>query len=163
VYQFTSYVKNWQPYGDKCAHRAIAETVAAHPNPYAIATGHADRDPAAGPRGALAPFLLRNDPAIAPPQRCWQAAPADSRVSDHLATEYALKLLPLVFVRPDELRRGEWPESDFDAAHWQIPSERMKMRDIPLRPLASQALALLRELKLSTGHGAHLLPSIRSS
>jgi integrase len=68
-------------------------------------------------------------------------------------TRCALKLAPLTFVRPGELRKAEWSEIDLDAAEWRIPAERMKMRAIHIVPLPVQALACLRELHPLTGSG----------
>ena len=75
----------------------------------------------------------------------------------------ALKLAPLLFVRPGELRHAEWTEFDLDAEHpqWRIPAAKMKMRDAHIVPLASQAVELLRELKLISS-GKYLFPSLRT-
>jgi integrase len=82
----------------------------------------------------------------------------------HSATAYALKLAPLLFVRPGELRHAEWVEFDLDGPEpqWRIPAEKMKMGEQHLVPLSQQALALLRELQPLTGRGPYLFPSIRS-
>ncbi len=74
----------------------------------------------------------------------------------------ALQLLPLTMVRPGELRASEWAEFDLDAAIWSIPAQRMKMRQPHRVPLASQAVAILRDLKPITGDGKFLFPSVRS-
>ena len=68
-------------------------------------------------------------------------------------TRAALRLAPLVFVRPGELRAAEWKEFDLDQATWRIPSERMKMREAHIVPLSKQAVAILRELSSHTGNG----------
>ncbi|PUA17106.1 hypothetical protein [Glaciimonas sp. PCH181] len=36
----------------------------------------------------------------------------------------ALKLCPLLFVRPGELRVAEWAEIDFGTAEWRIPAKK---------------------------------------
>jgi integrase len=77
-------------------------------------------------------------------------------------TKSALRLAPLVFVRPGELRKGEWPEFDLDAAEWRIPSERMKMGQQHIVPLSRQAVAILRELRPLTGDGKYVFPGVRS-
>ncbi|MHB1544885.1 MAG: tyrosine-type recombinase/integrase [Gammaproteobacteria bacterium] len=61
-----------------------------------------------------------------------------------LITRSALKLAPLVFVRPGELRRAEWTEIDFDQAEWRTPAEKMKARALHVVPLSNQALAACR-------------------
>jgi integrase len=75
----------------------------------------------------------------------------------------ALRLAPLVFLRPGELRKGEWTEIDFEKAEWNIPAERMKMKQPHIVPLARQALEVLKELRPLTGRGKYLFPSPRSS
>lgn len=60
------------------------------------------------------------------------------------------------------LRFAKWIEFDFDKAVWNIPAERMKMRRPHRVPLATQAVAILKEL-LQISDGALLLPSIRTA
>jgi integrase len=77
-------------------------------------------------------------------------------------TRYALKLAPLVIVRPVELRQAEWTEFSLADGEWRIPAKKMKMRRPHRVPLASQALAILRELQKITGGSRYLFPSVRS-
>ena len=63
-----------------------------------------------------------------------------------IITRCALRLAPLVFVRPGELRKAEWQEIDFDTATWNIPAERMKMKEAHLVPLSRQVIEILKEL-----------------
>jgi integrase len=130
---------------------------------YAIATGRAERDVTADLRGALAPVVVRNHAAITEPARIGELLRAIEGYRGQPATECALKLLPLVFVRPGELRGAEWSELDLDAAEWRIPAARMKMREPHLVPLSRQAVALLRDLEPITGAGRYLFPSLRTA
>lgn len=75
----------------------------------------------------------------------------------------ALKLAPLVFVRPGELRAAEWAEFDLDKAEWRIPAERMKMGERHFVPLSRQAVEILRHLEAFTGYSRYLFPSLRSA
>ena len=75
---------------------------------YAIATGRADRDVSADLRGALVPVATRNFPAITEPRRIGELLRAIDGYRGHVPTEYALKLAPLLFVRPGELRGARW-------------------------------------------------------
>ncbi len=75
----------------------------------------------------------------------------------------ALRLAPLVFVRPGELRKAEWSEFDLDGAIWRIPAERMKLRREHLVPLSRQTIEVLRELHPLTGAGRYVLPSARTT
>mgnify|MGYP003577928093 CR=1 FL=1 len=77
-------------------------------------------------------------------------------------TRCALRLAPLLFVRPGELRRAEWAVFNLDEGLVRIPASRMKMGNEHLVPLAPQAVAILRELAPLTGHGRYLFPSIRT-
>src|SRR3546814_14436111 len=80
-----------------------------------------------------------------------------------MATRCALRLAPLVFARPGELRHAEWAEFDLDAAEWRIPAHKMKMREAHVVPLSSHAVAILRELHPLTGRGRYLFPGIRTA
>ena len=73
-----------------------------------------------------------------------------------------MKLAPLVFTRPTELRAAQWKEFDLEAGEWRIPAERMKMRRQHLVPLSRQAMSILRELQKCSGEGKYLFPSIRT-
>jgi len=79
------------------------------------------------------------------------------------SVRYALKLAPLTFVRPSELRLAEWVEVDMDAAQWSIPPIRMKMREPHIVPLSRQAVAILRELHAYSGGGRYLFPAPRNA
>ncbi len=131
---------------------------------YAIATGRAERDVAADLRGALAPVVVTNHAAITEPARISELLRAIDTYRGQPATEYALKLAPLVFVRPGELRKAQWSEFDLDVKgpEWRIPSERMKMREAHIVPLARQVVTLLRELYQITGSDGYVFPSLRT-
>ncbi len=77
------------------------------------------------------------------------------------STRLALKLIAMTFVRTTELIAARWSEFDLDAARWDIPAARMKMRTPHIVPLSRQTVSLLRTLHLVTGHGALLFPGER--
>jgi integrase len=129
---------------------------------YAIATGRAERNPAADLRGALPPVKQSHLAAIIEPNAIGGLLRAMDAYNGSLVTKCALRLAPLVFVRPGELRQAEWAEFDLDAAQWNIPAAKMKMREPHLVPLAPQAVAILRELHALTGRGRYVFPSARS-
>jgi integrase len=130
---------------------------------FAISTGRADRDPSADLRGALAPVVTTNRAALTDPARIGQLLRSIDGYSGQPATEAALKLAPLVFVRPGELRAAEWSEMALAGAHpeWRIPAERMKMGEEHLVPLSRQAVDVLRNLEPITGGGRYVFPSLR--
>ncbi|MGH8113330.1 MAG: tyrosine-type recombinase/integrase [Rhodanobacteraceae bacterium] len=143
------------------AHR-VSQTIGAVFR-YAIATGRADADPTPALRGAIPSAKPVHFATIVDPAAVGALMRAIDGYTGTLPVRCALQLAPLVFVRPGELRKAEWAEFDLDAGEWRIPSERMKMRDVHIVPLASQAVAILRELAPLTGSGRYVFPSIRSN
>jgi integrase len=118
---------------------------------YAIATGHAHRDPSADLRDALTPVRSRHRAAVTHPDQVGALLTAIDGFDGTCVVRSALQLAPLVFVRPGELRTAEWSEIDLDAAEWRIPAERMKMREAHIVPLSTQAVEILQELRPLTG------------
>jgi len=114
---------------------------------YAVATGRAERDPTGDLRGALPPPKEKHHASIIEPKRIGALLRAIDGYEGFFATKCALRLAPLVFVRPGELRKAEWPEIDLEKAEWRIPAERMKMREQHIVPLSCQAVEILRELQ----------------
>jgi len=129
---------------------------------FAIATGRAPRNAAADLRGALKPHKVKHHAAVVDPKAVGGLLRAIEGYSGEPVTLAALRLAPLVFVRPGELRRAEWAEFDLERAEWRIPASRMKMREAHIVPLSRQALAILRELHAVTGKWNYVFPSIRS-
>ncbi len=129
---------------------------------YAIATGRAQRNPATDLRRALPPTKQKHHASIKDPKAVGELLRALDGYQGSFVTKCALRLAPLVFVRPGELRKSEWAEFDLDGAEWRIPPERMKMGKPHIVPLSVQAVGILRELHPLTGRGKHVFPSIRS-
>jgi len=129
---------------------------------YAIATGRAERDVAADLRGAIAPPKKRHFASIHEPREVGELLRAIDGYSGSFVTRSALKLAPLTFVRPGELRHAEWTEIDLDTAEWRIPAARMKMREKHIVPLSKQAVEVLQELQPLTGTGRYVFPGERS-
>ena len=101
---------------------------------------------------------MKHHAAITEPKAVGALLRAIESYQGSFVTQCALRLAPLVFVRPGELRSAEWTEFDLDGGEWRIPAERMKMRSQHIVPLSTQALAILRELHPLTGTGALSLP-----
>ena len=129
---------------------------------YAVATGRAEHDPTADLRGALPPVKEKHHAALTNPKDVAELLRAIDGFQGTFSVKCALNLAPLVFVRPGELRQMEWREIDFDNAQWEIPSEKMKMDQPHIVPLATQAVGILKELQPLTGSGRYVFPSIRS-
>ncbi len=125
---------------------------------YAVATGRAERDPTGDLRGALPPPKEKHHASIIEPKRIGALLRAIDAYEGFFATKCALRLAPLVFVRPGELRKAQWPEIDLDKAEWRIPAERMKMREQHIVPLSRQAVEILRELEPLTNRAIPAKP-----
>jgi integrase len=130
---------------------------------YAVATGRAERDPTSDLRGALPPYKQQHLASITDPKEAAALLRACDAYQGSFVTLCALRLAPLVFVRPGELRKAEWIEIDLDKAEWNIAAERMKMREPHLVPLSKQAVAILRELHALTGRGRYVFPGARTN
>ncbi len=129
---------------------------------YAIATGRAERDPAADLRGALPPVKPKHLAAMTEPEKVAGLLRAIDGYEGSFIVKCALRLAPLFFVRPGELRQAEWVEIDLDQSEWNIPAEKMKMRQPHLVPLAYQAVEILRQLYPLTGSGRYVFPNPRT-
>jgi len=125
---------------------------------YAVVTGRVERDPSVDLRGALPQPQQKHRAAITEPKKVGKLLRAIDGYQGSFVVQCALKLAPLVFVRPGELRRGEWEEISFENAEWNIPGSKMKMKEPHLVPLSKQAIAILTELYKLTGSGRYLFP-----
>ena len=141
---------------------------------FAVATHRATHDPSAALKGALTTVKNKSFASITDPKKVGELLRAIRGYTGAEVTRLALQLLPLVFVRPGELRAARWEEFTFDLAdpapgqkpahpepQWRIPAARMKMREQHLVPLSTQAVAILRELHRHTGPEGYLFPSVR--
>jgi integrase len=70
--------------------------------------------------------------------------------------------MALTFVRTSELIGAKWSEFDFESARWNIPPERMKMKELHIVPLSSQSLEILRTLRELAGNSEYVFPGDRS-
>ena len=129
---------------------------------YAVATGRAARDPSHDLKGALATSVKKHLAAITEPKKVGPLLLMLDGYEGTAIIRAALRLAPLTFVRPGELRNATWSEIDFEAAEWRIPAERMKTRLPHIVPLSSQSVEILKELHSLTGRFAYLFPSPRS-
>ncbi|MBT2189247.1 tyrosine-type recombinase/integrase [Sphingobium nicotianae] len=130
---------------------------------YAISTGRAQRDIAYDLRGALISPKTSHRAAILDPKKLGGLLRAVEAHEGSPAVRIALQMLPHVFVRPGELRMAEWSEFETEDAVWTIPAAKTKMRRPHKVPLSAQMLVLLAELRLMTGAGQYLFPSIRAA
>ena len=137
------------------AHRVLA--ICGQVFRYGVATGRAERDPTGDLKGALPPVKRGNHfAAITEPKKVGELLRDIDGYQGSFIVQCAFKLSPLLFVRPGELRRMEWTELDLDKAEWIIPPEKMKMGVTHIVPLATQAVAILREIQPLTGNGKYV-------
>ena len=129
---------------------------------YAIATGRAERDPAADLIGALPPVKNKHMAAPTDPKLLAPLLRAIDGYEGSFVVKCAMLLAPILFVRPGELRHAEWVEIDFETAEWNIPGHKMKMKEPHLVPLPLQAVEILKNLHPLTGSGKYVFPCHRS-
>ena len=140
------------------AHRA--RSLAGKLMKYAIATGRAERNPAADLTGALKAPVKQHFASITDPHQVGELLRAIHGYAGHGVTEAALKLAPLTFVRPGELRAAKWADFDLRAAEWRFTASKTKQAHIV--PLSRQAVDILVELEPMTGRGEFVFPSVRT-
>ncbi|CAI8830251.1 tyrosine-type recombinase/integrase [Methylocaldum szegediense] len=126
---------------------------------YAIATGRADRDISADLKGALAPVKRKHFAAVTEPGKIAELLRVIDSYEGTFIVKCALRLAPLVFVRPGELRTAEWSHIDLDAAEWRYLVTKTETPHIV--PLATQAVEILRALYALTGSGRYVFPCAR--
>jgi integrase len=127
---------------------------------YAIATGRAERDVAADLRGAIQPVKKKHLAAVVEPKRVAQLLREIDAYDGTLTVQCALRIAPLVFVRPGELRTAKWADINLDQAQWSFIVTKTQTPHIV--PLATQAVEILRELQPLTGSREFVFPSARS-
>lgn len=127
---------------------------------YAVIHQYAKHDVAASARGAFSRHVGGHRAAVLKPTDLSQLLKAIDGYEGHPYTVAGLRLAPMLFVRPGELRQAEWAEIDLDAAEWRIPAHKMKMRIEHLVPLPLQAVEILRKQHALTGHGKYVFPSL---
>ena len=130
---------------------------------YAVSAESAERDVTQDLKGALATATKKHYAAITDPKQAGDLMRSIFNYTGHPYVIAALKLSPLLFVRPGELRGAEWAEIDLDAAQWVIPASKMKMKVDHLVPLCTQAVTILQEQKKLTGTRRYVFPSIGRS
>lgn len=127
---------------------------------YAVATARVERNPVADLRGALPPIRGQHFAAITDPKAVAELLRAIDSFKGTFTVQCALKIAPLVFVRPGELRKAQWSDINLDTEEWRYTVTKSGTAHIV--PLSSQAIAILRELHPLTGNSRYVFPSARS-
>lgn len=125
---------------------------------WAVATGRASHDVSSALRGAIPPVVHQHMAAPTDPAEVGRLLRSIDSYGGGVITRSAMQLLPLVFLRPGELRKGRWEEIDFVHDQWNVPADRMKMKLPHTVPLSRQALRILKELHQVTGCSGWIFP-----
>ncbi len=135
---------------------------------HAVATGRAERDITPDIKKALKPHIRENLPAITKPAQLAQLLRASDAYNGGPVVRAALKLAPILFQRPGNLRTMRWVDLDLEAALWSIPSEDMKRTKAEkingqahVVPLPRQVVAVLRDIQKLTGDREYVFPGLR--
>ena len=135
---------------------------------HAVATGRAERDITPDIKKALIPHIKENLPAIIDPVQLAGLLRAMEGYNGGPVVRSALKMAPILFQRPGNLRTMRWADLNLDAGTWTIPSEGMKRTKAEkingqahISPLPRQAVEALRDLQKLTGHGVYVYPGLR--
>jgi integrase len=125
---------------------------------YAIATGRAERNPVPDLRGALKSPVSKHYAFLNAGDLTEYLKKVDAYDGSPLTT-LALRFLLLTFVRTNELRAAQWREINWDKAEWRIPAERMKMKELHIVPLSTQAVSTLRDIQKHSGNREYVFPN----
>lgn len=123
---------------------------------YAVATGRAERDPTGDLRGALPADKTKHFASIVEPKEVGALLRAIDAFRGTYQVQAALKLAPLLFVRPGELRKAKWLQIDLEKAEWRYIATKTNTEH--LVPLAAQAVDILRSLALVSGDRDFVFP-----
>ena len=126
---------------------------------YAIRTGKAKSNPAADLKGALLVPESTHFASVTDPAKIGPLLRALWGYDGSLTVIAALKLAPLLFVRPGELRSARWADIDLEAGEWRFVTSKTETPHVV--PLATQAVEILQDLKPLTGRGDYVFPSER--
>ena len=127
---------------------------------YAIQNGLTDKDPVHATRGMLTTHKTKHYAAILRPEVFGELLRTiDDYATRNVATGSALKLMALLYARPGELRQAKWEEFDLVQDVWEIPAERMKLRQAHVKALPKQAVAILKDLYTFTGPNGFVFPA----
>ena len=121
---------------------------------YAVQTGRALRDITSDLRGALTPTVTKHMPSFTEPQQVAELMRAIDGFTGTLTVQTALRLAPLVFVRPSELRKAKWADIDLEAGVWSYLVIKTKTEHIV--PLSTQAIKHLKAIQPFSGYGEYV-------
>lgn len=137
---------------------------------FAVATGRIESNPARDLKDALRKPMVQHFAAITEPKRFGELLRAIDSYRGTPVVCAALRLMPLMLLRPGELRQAQWDEIDLHAATWTVPAARMKREKVGkiygkphIVPLPTQAVAIFEALKPLTEHSQYVFRGERSA
>lgn len=139
------------------AHRLHSEIGTAFA--YAIAHGFADYDPAQAVAKQIPPLKVKHRAALTDQKAVGQMLRDIYSYEGTFAVQCALRISPLLFQRPGEIRQMEWKDVDLAAREWRPFVTKTNVLHIV--PLSTQAIAILEAIKPLTGSGRYVFPSSR--
>ena len=130
---------------------------------YAVSIGKAQRDQSHDLVGAIPSHKGKHLAAVTSPAKVAQLVRDLRAYQGSHVVRAALRLAPLVFLRPNELAAARWGDIDFELKEWRIKSDAMKMKRDHIVPLSAQAVAILRDIQPLTGRGVYVFPNARDA
>lgn len=133
---------------------------------FAIASGLATFNPASGLEEALSTKPAPNHfAAITDPKRFGELLRAVDGYQGQPQVRASLRLIPLLLVRPGELRNMRWADVDLDRAEWTFWKSKRKATEkaeLHTVPLPHHAVEILREMEPWSRHRELVFPGVRS-
>jgi integrase len=127
---------------------------------FAIQHGIITSDPSAAAKGAIASPKQKHFAAITDPEAFGNLLRlVDEHARRQVISGTALQLMALLYPRPGELRQAQWHEFDLENGVWELPAQRMKLRQAHAKPLSRQAVAILKRLQEITGPHGYVFPA----
>lgn len=124
---------------------------------YAVVTARVDRDPTVDLKGALPPVQSKHFAAVTDPEQVGELLRSFEGYNGTFTVKCALRLAPLVFVRPVELRTAKWADINFEKNEWSYLATKTKTQHIV--PLSKQSVDILKEIHPLTGTSPFVFPS----
>ena len=139
------------------AHRTYSEISSAFS--YAIAHGYTDYDPAQAVGKQIPAQKVKHRAALTDPKDVAQLLRDIYNYQGTFVVQYALRLSPMLFQRPGEIRQMEWKDLDLKEKEWRYFVT--KTETLHIVPLPTQAIILLETVKQLTGVDRYVFPSMR--
>ena len=141
------------------AHRLHSEISAIFA--YGIVHNYTDYDPAQPVAKQIPAQKVKHRAAIIDPKQVGQLLRDMYAYQGTYVVQMALRLSPLLFQRPGEIRQMLWSDIDLVAQEWRPYISKTDFHHIV--PLSHQALEILHDIKKLTGNNQYVFPSSRGN